>query len=147
MRYRQKVRHRTLTPALLVRVQLPQLKTSFGGKMEHFLEKFLHGDLRVIVPRKHCKDFLTMLFQHVRWRDGNLTTKWVPDFDEAIFFCEYYEEKSSLVCLPYDDFQYLLADDFPYSKDLITFNEIICCDKDTFLKKKIFDKSIMDFLR
>jgi len=97
------------------------------------------------VPRKHYKDFLTMLLQHVRWRDGNLTTKWVPDFDEAIFFCEYYEEKSSLVCLPYDDFQYLLADDFPYSKDLITFNEIICCDKDTFLKKKFLTNQLWTF--
>lgn len=141
MRYRQKVRHRTLTPALLVRVQLPQLKTSFGDKMEHFLEKFLRGDLRVIVDKKHYKDFLTMLLQHVRWRDGNLTTKWIPDFDEAIFFCEYYEEKSSLVCRPYDDFQYI------YSKDLILFNEITRCDKDTFLKEKTFDKSIMNFLR
>lgn len=109
--------------------------------MEHFLEKFLRGDLRVIVDKKHYKDFLTMLLQHVRWRDGNLTTKWIPDFDESIFFCEYYEEKFSLVCRPYDDFQYI------YSKDLIPFNEIIRCDKDTFLKEKTFDKSIMNFLR
>lgn len=147
MRYRQKVRHRTLTPALLVQVQLPQLENIFGDKKMEHLEKFLRGDLRVIVDKKHYKDFLTMLLQHVRWRDGNLTTKWIPDFDEAIFFCEYYEEKSSLVCLPYDDFQYLLAEDFPYSKDLIPFNEIIRCDKDTFLKEKTFDKSIMNFLR
>lgn len=115
--------------------------------MEHFLEKFLRGDLRVIVPRKHYKDFLTMLLQHVRWRDGNLTTKWIPDFDNTMFFCEYYEEKPSLVCLPYDDFQYLLSKDFPSSKDLINFDEIICSDKKYFLKEKTFDKSIMDFLR
>lgn len=57
MRYRQKVRHRTLTPALLVQVQLPQLKTSFGGKNGRFFKKVLREDLRVIVGKKHYKDF------------------------------------------------------------------------------------------
>lgn len=115
--------------------------------MEDFLKKFLRGDLRVIVDEKHYKDFFTMLLPHVRWRDGKLTTKWIPDFDKGIFFCEYYEEKSSLVCIPYDAFQYLLDEDFPSSKDLINFDEIICSDKKYFLKEKTFDKSIMDFLR
>lgn len=115
--------------------------------MEDFLKKFLRGDLRVIVDKKHYKDFLTMLLPHVHWRDGNLTTKWIPDLDKTVFFCEYYEEKPFLVCIPFNTLQYLLAKDFPYSKGLITFNEIICCDKDTFLKEKTFDKSIMDFLR
>lgn len=97
--------------------------------MESFLEKFLHGDLRVMVDKKHYKDFLTMLLPHVHWRDGKLTTEWIPDFDEVTFFYECNEEKPSLVCLPYDDFQYLLDEDFPSSKELITFDEIICSDK------------------
>lgn len=115
--------------------------------MEHFLEKFLHGDLRVIVDKEHYKDFLTMLLPHVRWRDGKLTTKWIPDFDEVTFFCEYHEEKFSLVCLPYDDFRYLLAEDFPSSKEWITFDEIMGSDENIFFKEKTFDKSIIDFLR
>lgn len=115
--------------------------------MEHFLEKFLKGNLKVIVNKKHYKDFLTMLLPYVSWRDGKATTKWIPDFDEVTFFCEYHEEKFSLVCLPYNDFQYLLAEDFPSSKELITFDELCVQIKNTFLKKKTFDKSIIDFLR
>lgn len=115
--------------------------------MEHFLEKFINGNVRVIVDKEHYKDFLTMLLPHIRWRNGDLTTKWIPDFDEVIFFCEYYEEKPSLVCLPNDLLQHLLAEDFPSSKELITFDEIICSDKKCFFKEKAFDKSIIDFLR
>lgn len=115
--------------------------------MESFLEKFLHGDLRVKVDKKHYKDFLTMLLPYVLWRDGKATTKWIPDFDEVTFFCEYHEEKFSLVCLPYDNFQHLPAEDFQYPKELITFDEIMCSDEKYFFKEKTFDKSIIDFLR
>lgn len=111
--------------------------------MEHFLEKFLHGNLGIIVGKKHYKDFLNMLPQHICWEDGDLQAKLIPYFDEVIFFCEYRKEKPFLVCIP-SNVIWCLPE---AKKDLIAFDKIVHFDKDTLFKEKNFDKSIMDFLR
>lgn len=111
--------------------------------MEHFLEKFLKGNLGVIVNKKHYKDFLDMLPRHIRWEKEDFKDELTLYFDEIIFFCEYRKEKPFLVYIPYNIIWCLPE----AKKDLITFDKIIHCDKDTFFKEKTFDKSIMDFLR
>ena len=143
MRYRQKVRHRTLTPVLLVRVQLPQLKNIFGGKSGTFLEKFLKGNLGVIVDKKHYKAFLDMLPRYIQWKKEDFKDESILHFDEIIFFCEYRKEKPFLVFIPYNVIWCLPE----AKKDLITFDRIIRCNKDIFLKEKSFNKSIIGFLK